>query len=37
MVYNFFDKKASGRCNKNENVYNKQLAEEFTQTNYLKL
>ena len=37
MVYNFFDKKASGSGIKNENIYNKELAEEFTQTNYLKI
>ena len=28
MVYNFFDKKTSGEATKNENIYNKKLAEE---------
>ena len=28
MVYNFFDKKSSGSCIKNENVSNKQLSGE---------
>ena len=28
MVYNFFDKKASGTGIKNENISNKELAEE---------
>ena len=28
MVYKFFDKKITGRCIKNENISNKELAEE---------
>ena len=28
VTYNFFDKKASGRTVKNENISNKKLAEE---------